>query len=361
MVFGCNVAVERRPRLRASGGRSVGFWLAVSLLALLPLSASVWAAPYVPTRPRRVRTAAGARLVITGPGSFVSGERGFVGVTVDNRGRKFIHIPGFVPTSTTFPGVWCWRRGPLLPVMMLRWERDGYRMPYGGSETFSGALPDHRFSPPPINYSRIFDLSVPGKYEAQLAGKGMISNVIKFRVLPPKDKTSGPALLDFAAKLPKSLLWGKVWNGVQIAAYVENNPGIADPIAHVRMLLRCAGKHAATISLTGNPHIDFARRNMVGPFHTVRTIDGKPVPLTAYGKLLASRHNQPPPAKQYTLRPGIVYTYWRRLVLNREFDLSVYGPYRFSTRLDGTGLKTAPSIIYVGVQARFYKHVKIPE
>lgn len=244
---------------------------------------------------------------------------------------------------------------------MLRFVRNGYRRVLVGSAVRINIGPGHSYALSPIDFSHIFDLTTPGKYEAQLAGMGMISNVIKFRVLPPKDKPDGSAIEFFALKAPKQAAWGSPHNGVQMAAYIKNNPGIADPVAQVRILFRCAGKHAAAISLTGNPNVDFAQRDMIGPFHTIKAIDGKPVPLTAYGKLLAGQHNQPPPAKAYTLKPGMIYSYWRPLVLNREFDLSVYGPYQFSTTLHGATLETASDIIYVGVQARFYKHFKMPQ
>ncbi len=48
-----------------------------------------------------------------------------------------------------------------------------------------------------MDLSHIFDLSVLGKYEAQLAGMGMVSNVIKFQVLPPDDRPA--ALIRIAA------------------------------------------------------------------------------------------------------------------------------------------------------------------
>ncbi|MGC8561375.1 MAG: hypothetical protein ACP5O1_11935 [Phycisphaerae bacterium] len=286
-------------------------------------------------------------------------------ITVVNGGRHFMLIPGLVPPEFDFPSYWCWGPNrPLAPTALLQYTTYKSAFPWGGSEKRSGAMPHQRYTlRSPLRLSKFFDLSVPGGYEAQLAGMRMVSNVIKFRVLPPKVRPDGPAITRYHTTAPGfAAAWGAARDGVQIAAYVRSNPGLADPTARVRILFRCTGKHAATVSMTGNPHIDFARRKVIGPFRTiVKAIDGKPAPLTAYGKLLAGRHwTHPPATKAYTLRPGIVYTYWRPLVLNREFDLSVYGPYKFSTRLHGTDLKTAPIIIYVDVQSRFYRNSGLP-
>ncbi len=320
-----------------------------------------WAAPQTPRVPRKPVLFNGVRCTITGPREISSGKIMDVEITVINHSARPIGIPGQIQPWLVFPGTWCWGPNNILPAPLLRYVMDGYRAPEVGSRMASAAMPRESFRMPlPLSFSHIFDLSVPGKYQAQLAGMGVVSNVIKFRVLPPRDKPNGPAVREFPAKLPKGFAWGSGWHSVQMAAYVKSNPGIANPMARVQILFRCAGKHAATISLTGNPHIDFARRKMIGPFHTFKAIDGKPVPLTAYGRLLADHRQSTATAKAYTLKPGVIYTYWRPLVLNREFDLSVYGPYEFSARLHGAELKTAPATMYVGVQSRFYKHLKIP-
>ncbi len=323
-----------------------------------------WATPLrVPAKPHPALSAHDVSLIISGPVSITSGSEMAVRVKLSNKGQKFFSIVDLVPPWVNFPGTWCWGPAPGQPSRVLRFVSGGFRGYYGGSARGGGAPSGGKyFVALPLYFSHIFDLSVPGKYKAQLAGKGMVSNVITFHVLPPKDRSSGPAIREFAAKLPRSISWGNVWHGVQIAACIKANPN-ADPIARVQTLFRCVGKHAASISLTGNPHIDFASRQMAGPFDSgIKAIDGKPAPLTAYGKLLANRSRKHlPTAQTYTLKPGVVYTYWRRLVLNREFDLSMYGPYRFSAQLHGTELKTAPVIIYIGVQSRFYAHWKMPK
>ena len=47
------------------------------------------------------------------------------------------------------------------------------------------------------------------------------------------------------------------------------------------------------------------------------------------------------PEVTYSLKPGIIYIYRKPLAIAREFDLSVYGLYHFSTQLRGTPLRTA--------------------
>ena len=49
----------------------------------------------------------------------------------------------------------------------------------------------------------------------------------------------------------------------------------------------------------------------------------------------------PQPEVTYSLKPGVIYIYRKPLAIGREFDLSVYGLYHFSTRLRGTPLRTA--------------------
>lgn len=323
-----------------------------------------WARPYIPPRPEPQAAPHEASLRIAAKSDdLVSGGRMFVNATVANHGQKLVLVPEMGPQWYAFPGTWCWGPTNRHKTPMLRFVRDGYRRLFRGPAVRIRISPGRSAAVADIDYSHIFDLSVPGRYEAQLSGMGMISNIVRFRVLLPKSMPEGPAVVSFASKNPDQAAWGSPHDGVEVAAYVKNDPGVADPVARVRVLFRCAGKHAATISLTGNPHIDFARRVLVGPCQTgFKAIDGRPVPPTTYGKLLANRNRKHlPTAKTYTLKPGVVYTYWRLLVLNREFDLSVYGPYRFSAQLHGTEMKTAPIIIYVGVQSRFYAHVNIPK
>ncbi len=323
---------------------------------------NTWAAGLVvPSSPRAPRISHGARLIIKSPGRIVSGEKVEARITVVNHGKSFLLIPGLLPPEYDFPSSWCWGPNvPSIPTVLLRNITYDYGRHPAGSEKGSGAMPGHQYTLHlPLNFAHIFDLTVPGKYRAQLAGMGMDSNVNRFRVLPPRDKPRGPAVREFSGKLPRRFAWGSGWHGVQMAAYVKGNPGIANPTASVRILFRRAGRQAAAISLTGNPHIDFARRKMIGPFHTIKAIDGKPAPPTAYGRLLAYHRQLPAAAKTYRLKPGVIYTYWRPLVLNREFDLSVYGPYEFSAHLGRAKLKTDPVIIYVGVQSRFYRRPKI--
>ena len=315
--------------------------------------------PKIPLSPLHSKVFGGLRLRITGPRHIISGEPMLVNIIVTNHGRRSVRIDRGVPVLQQFPHSWCWGPGKISATHFLRVVAAGNR---GGPPAASYGRSVGYLSPghtttlwPPLNLSHVFDLSVPGKYKTQLAGKGSVSNLISFRVLPAGDKPIGPAIREIPVRLTKDIPWGDAWHGVQIAAYIKTNRN-SDSVARARVLFRCAGKNDATISLVGNPHIDFARRDLAGPIpFGEKAADVKPVPLTAYGKQLGARDRKNPPrSKAYTLKPGILYTYWRRLVLNREFDLSFYGPYPFSTRLHGTQLRTAPLIIYVGVQSWMY-------
>jgi hypothetical protein len=67
-----------------------------------------------------------------------------------------------------------------------------------------------------------------------------------------------------------------------------------------------------------------------------------PAPLTAYGKLMTTEYRlNSQPEITYFLKPGTIYIYRKPLAIAREFDLSVYGLYHFSTQLRGTPLRTA--------------------
>ena len=320
-----------------------------------------WAAPHVPPGPRRVTRAHGATLRISNPGHIVSGQKVRCRITVINHGNRFVLIPGLVSSWRNFPGTWCWGPGNRFATRMLRFVRGGYRRPLPGSEMRSGALPGQSYNAGQANFSHIFDLTIPGRYEAQLAGMGMISNVITFRVLPPNNKPTGPAIMLRGGPAPKFVIsWGPARHGIQLAAYAKLNPNGSRRV-RVHLFFRNVAHNARTIRLTGNPEVDFAKCRVVGPcFGNVRLgplysrINNQPAPLTAYGKLMVKRNWGHPERRIYTLQPGRLCEYWRPLLLNRRFDVSVYGPYRFSARLAGTRLKTGTLTIYVGVQPREY-------
>ncbi len=227
----------------------------------------------------------------------------------------------------------------------------------------SGAMPGQRYTLSlPLNFSHIFDISVPGQYKAQLAGMGMISNVINFRVLPPNNKPAGPAITWYPAKPPRfTTAWGAVRDGLQIAAYVKFDPN-GNQTVRVHLFFRDVGHKPRMIRLTGNPELDFAHCRTIGPCFgngphlgsPYPRINYQPTPLTAYGKRIAKKHFGHLRRRTYTLGAGKLYEYWRPLLLNRRFDMSVYAPYQFSTRLAGTHLKTGTLTIYVGVQPRAY-------
>lgn len=323
-----------------------------------------WVKPLIPAKPLPPKSSHGLGLAIGCPPALHTGETLDLKIRLTNNGRRRLLFASGTPPWIEFPKTWCWGPGGAVPTRFLRNVRDGYRHPEAIFARMAWYLLPGKSATLglPLNYSHIFDLSLPGTYRAQLAGMGTVSNVIRFSVLASKDKPDGPAVCKFAAKALHAIAWGKSRNGYQIAAYVGPHSGLINPIARVRILFRCSGKQPASVGLTGNPHIDFAQRTVIGPFYNRDTmvLKDSPTPLNAYGRLLARRRwRHPPTTKKLTLTPGEVYTYWRPLVLNRGFDLSVYGPYRFSARLHGTALKTAPLIIYVGVQAGLYRHLKM--
>lgn len=345
-------------------GQAMLIILAISLSGAAACGAAPWAIPHTPRVPHAPQSVGGVSLSISIIGSTTIGNGVGFRVTLVNHSARPFHPPAvadLLPPWFAFPGTWCWRLPRVTPAPLTRYVGSGFR---GGAEgsRIPVLVPAHASYTflLPLALSHIFDLSVPGKYEVQLAGLGLISNVVKFRVPPPRRRPTGPAIRKFTVAPLVGVTWGKPWHGLEASAYVNVTPWTANPTARVQILFRCVGRHPAAVSLTGNPQIDFRQRRVTGPFHTAA--QSGPAPLTAYGKLLAKADRTiSPSAKVYTLEPGTVYAYWRPLVLNREFDLSLYGPYRFTARLGSTSLRTAPETVYVGVRPRRYGGEKRPQ
>ena len=321
----------------------------------------------VPRSPQPPRSVHNAILMIVGPSAIVSGEKLDVHITVVNHGRHFILISGLVPSDYLFPSTWCWGPGPAYTrTTLFRNAPINFAMPQAGSVKRSGAMPGQRHRLRiPINFSHIFDLTMPGRYEAQLAGLGMVSNVIKFRVLPPNLKPRGAALLPRAGAAPQFVTaWGKPRRGVQMGAYWKFNTN-GSRVVRVRMLFRVVGHAPRSVRLCGNPEVDFVKFRLTGPmFKSVHAlasplarIANRPPPPSAYGHWLSAHGGAMKASvrwKRYHLTPGKIYQYWRPVVLNRRYDLSVPGPYRFSARLSGSHLTTGTVTVYSYVQPRSF-------
>ena len=336
--------------------------IAIVISSRAAAAAPPWPPPRIPQVALKAKAARGASLELTSPGTAISGEALKIRPTIVNHGTRPLPVAETPSSWLEFPGTWCWGPGPSGTARLLRDVAQGFRAPSPIFSSIEGFVPiGGRHSLSPISFSHIFDLTVPGRYEAQLSGMGMISNVIKFRVLPPNNKPTGPAIMLRGGPAPKFVIsWGPARHGIQLAAYAKLNPNGSREI-RVHLFVRNVAHNARPIRLTGNPEVDFAKCRVVGPcFGHVRLgplyrrINNQPAPLTAYGKLMVERNWGHPERGIYTLQPGRLYEYWRPLLLNRRFDLSVYGPYRFSARLAGTRLKTGTLIIYVGVQPREY-------
>ncbi len=368
------------PRKRTPEMRIHRFWKWIGLISVISLSLYIrtglgkdlateiqspaWAAPHIPTRPMPAHPANGVILRISADQHSVTGEEVRLKITITNRTVRplFIGRGDSFPSWSIFPGTWCWGPENLSPASLLRFVGATFRSPSPGSAVREGISPNQSYSADPIDFSHIFDLSVPGKYEAQLAGMGMVSNVIKFQVLPPNNKPPGPAITRYPGKAPRfTTVWGGIHGGLQIAAYVKFDPN-GNRTIRVHLFFRNVAHSARTIRLTGNPELDFAHCRTVGPCFgnsahlgpLYRRINNQPVPLTAYGKRIAKEHSGHLRWHTYTLGVGKLYEYWRPLLLNRRYDLSVPGPYKFSTRLANTRLHTGVMTIYVGVQPRAY-------
>ena len=326
-----------------------------------------WSAPRVPRVPRRPASNGGASCEIFCPERTISGRALALRIEVINSGKRFKGVPGHVPPWLEFPGTWCWGPTRTSPTPLLRYVRDGYRGPPALiSRIASGAVPGHAYALPlTLSLSHIFDLSVPGKYKVQIAGLGMISNAIRFRILPPRLALSGPALATLKGPVPEFVTaWGKPHDHLQMAAYWRFNPD-GSRVVRVRVLFRVVGHTARSIRLCGNPEVDFAKCKVVGPmFKNVHILAGRfarianrPAPPSAYGHWLVTQGRAMRASarwKRYRTSPGKIYQYWRPMVVNRRYDLSVPGPYTFSARLAKSQLETGTLTVYSFVQPRGY-------
>ncbi|MGC9261083.1 MAG: hypothetical protein ACP5I8_13540, partial [Phycisphaerae bacterium] len=147
---------------------------AASASAAPGVATEPWAKPHIPSSPVSARTSGGGTLEISGPGEVASGGTLRLRVTLVNRGGRFLPLAGSVPVWLNFPGTWCWGPNTVRATRLLRSVGEGYRTPQFTSRVAAGAPPGARYALVPLNVSHIFDLSLPGKYKAQLAGMGMI-------------------------------------------------------------------------------------------------------------------------------------------------------------------------------------------
>lgn len=323
-------------------------------------------APSVPPAPRRPKSANGAICQISTVPSRQSGNTVPIQIAVVNRGHHTLNLADHVPPWLNFHGTWCWGPPNMGRTPFCRILRRGLRGigPLGIMLVPLKPGGKWRFMLP-LNLSHIFDLTMPGEYETQIAGLGMISNAIRFRILPPRLARSGPALATLKGSVPEFVTaWGKPHDHLQMAAYWRFNPD-GSRVVRVRVLFRVVGHTARSIRLCGNPEVDFAKCKVVGPmFKNVHILAGRfarianrPAPPSAYGHWLVTQSRAMRASarwKRYRTSPGKIYQYWRPMVVNRRYDLSVPGPYTFSARLAKSQLETGTLTVYSFVQPRGY-------
>jgi hypothetical protein len=105
------------------------------------------------------------------------------------------------------------------------------------------------------------------------------------------------------------------------------------------------------LRLTGNPLVDFARIDVIGPSfpgeytvvqkpkpHDVPFIRKNPAPLTAYGMWLRKHPVRGLKRTAYTLKPGIIYKYIEPINLSCMYDMTLAGVYRVRVRLVHTNI-----------------------
>lgn len=361
-----NTAASLQWRNQRSHRTAIALTVALNVTAVCCTglaAAPPWAAPRCPPVPMKAGAAHGVSLGISGPyRAALLGPVNFR-VTVTNHGKRPLSLSQGDPIWLQFPGTWCWGPGTFRPTRFLREVGGGYRVPHALFASIEESVPPGgQCVLGLLDFSHIFDLSIPGKYKAQLAGMGMVSNVITFRVLPPNNQPTGPAVGWYDGKAPRfTMVWGAIRDGLQMGTYVKFNPNGRQEV-RVHLFFRNVARNARAIRLTGNPEVDFAHCRTVGPCFgsgahlgaLYGRINNQPTPLTAYGKRIAKEHVGRVRWHTYTLGAGKLYEYWRPLLLNRRYDLSVPGPYTFSTRLTNTRLHTGAITIYVGVQPRVY-------
>jgi hypothetical protein len=312
----------------------------------------------IPPAPEQPTSRHGLSIYIIGPKKILSGHAMHLKVGEINHRSHTVLTGAFPPAWALFPGTWCWGPDTMKPTALTRFVKGGQRSYGGGSMILLRIKPGGRHWIAAMNLSHSFDLSAPGRYEAQLSGRGMVSNVITFRVLAPDNNPGIPALKLFASKPGVQVSWGSPWHHIEIGIYGRLDPRQDRTFSMVHVLIRNIGNQSRTIKLTGCPECDFIHRRVIGLFGEghpgpfalgyLLPFDREsadtyftPAPRTAYGKRMAMRRRHPPPELTYTISPGTTYIYRKPLAISRDFDLSVYGTYHFSTQLRGTPLRTA--------------------
>ncbi|MGC8540581.1 MAG: hypothetical protein ACP5QA_08115 [Phycisphaerae bacterium] len=249
---------------------------------------------------------------------------------------------------------------PAPSLRVVRWDKGRFDV---GPGRFGEKLPPGghcRIGPLVVNSKA--DMTQPGRYEIFGSYGNVVSKPIFVRILPPSYKPVRPVLVPWSqTRLDNRVRWGRPWHGLEIRLYQIERPNTRTGfVVNLReresayVLLRADGQHRVKISLTGLPDVDFRRVSVTGPAgqRSNGSIPGpvvdlayRPVPLTAYSKILA--HRRPIGGHRFTLviQPGQVYRYVQPIVLTERFDMSLRGHYRAQAGLAGTQCRTEKILI----------------
>ena len=239
---------------------------------------------------------------------------------------------------------------------MRRWW-DGLPIPGRASSRQLSIPGGARFTYPlQVPVSRYFDVTVPGVYKIRLgmSAHHVLSKWIKVRVVTPQPPKDGaylgpPSPLKSFHKVHTS--WGPLWHGICMKLsprWSKAGPKLTVDAQGARFDIELANTSdkPISISLCGLPLCDFGPITILGPQrialkwrnNTKHNLRNKPVPLTAYGQVLASQHPKTLPSKKtFTLKPHSVYRYRGVLRPGAVRDMSLAGTYRLQVGLSGTG------------------------
>lgn len=192
----------------------------------------------------------------------------------------------------------------------------------------------------------IFDMTVPGRYHICTAIGPTKSNRIEVVVLSPNvDKHPLHPVVPLSNGTPHAIAWGKPWHGLMIRVYqITSRKRHAETGFRLRVMIRNRNSSPTAIRLVGVAVEDFAKMRIYGPKGTYSNArKGKkvnltniPVPLTAYGKLLAGGGGTKIHKESFNIPPRATYEYAPVIIPNAAYDLSLPGRYRLQVELAGT-------------------------
>ncbi len=272
--------------------------------------------------------------------------------------KESFHNTGTQPASIGFSIPWSGSlqkfsvTGPAQPVertRLSRWWPGSYRSFMFHTSVAVMAIKGGQVlrRPGVLLPGSIFDMTVPGTYHIRTATGPTKSNQTVIVMLPPNvdNRPLRPFVVPPGDAWPRAVVWGRPWHGLMVRLYqIKSRKRHAETGFRLRVMIRNRNSSPTSIRLVGVAAGDFAKMRIYGPngiYSNARkgkkvNLTNIPVPLTAYGKLLASGGLAKVKKTSFTLQPRTTYEYAPLIIPNATHDLSLPGRYRLQVELAGT-------------------------